>query len=73
MNEDYFVRLFECSWDTPICADKEINTEPWWNDNGREKLKYWEKNLSQCHFVQHKSDMDCLEIEPGLPCREDGH
>jgi hypothetical protein len=25
-----------------------------------------EKNLSQCHFVQHKSHMACPWIEPGL-------
>jgi hypothetical protein len=23
-----------------------------WNETGKEKPKYWEKNLSQCHFVQ---------------------
>jgi hypothetical protein len=24
--------------------------EQWWNDTDRGKLKYWEKNLSQCPF-----------------------
>lgn len=30
----------------------------WWNDTNREKLKYSQKNLSQCHFVHHKSHRD---------------
>jgi hypothetical protein len=29
-----------------------------WNDMDRGKLKNSEKNLSQCHFVYHKSCMD---------------
>jgi hypothetical protein len=36
-----------------------------WNDNGRVKTKYLAKNLSQCHFVHNKSNMDWLGIEPG--------
>jgi len=32
--------------------------EHWWNDNDRKKPKYWEKSLSQCHFVHHKSHLD---------------
>jgi len=31
--------------------------EKWWNDSDRLKLKYSQKNLSQCHFVRHKSQI----------------
>ena len=41
-----------------------MGMQHWWNDTDRGKLKYWERNLSQCHFVQHKSHMDWLGIEP---------
>jgi hypothetical protein len=36
----------------------KMSVEHWWNDTDRGKLKYWEKNLSQCYFDHHKSDMD---------------
>jgi hypothetical protein len=32
--------------------------EHWWNDADKEKLKYWEKDLSQCHFAHHKSHIN---------------
>ena len=36
----------------------------WLNDSGRGKPKLWEKNLSQRHFVYHKSHIDEPENEP---------
>jgi hypothetical protein len=35
-----------------------------WNDKDR-KIKYLEKNLSQCHFGHHKTHMDWPGIELG--------
>jgi len=32
--------------------------ENWWSDTGREKPKYSEENLFQCHFFYYKSHMD---------------
>jgi hypothetical protein len=58
------IAFFEGSLSSPACpSDKsrveiQMNVEHWWNDADRGKLKYWERNLSQCHFVHHKSYMD---------------
>jgi hypothetical protein len=38
-----------------------------WNEIDREKPKYSEKNLSQCHFVHYKSHMERPGIESGPP------
>jgi hypothetical protein len=45
----------------------EYDTEHWWNDNDRAKLRYWEKSLSQYNFVHHKSHMDWPATEPRPP------
>jgi hypothetical protein len=36
--------------------------ETWWNDIDRGKPKNSERNLFQCHFFHHESDM----TDPGL-------
>jgi hypothetical protein len=38
-----------------------------WNEIDRENPKCSRKNLSQCHFVHHKSHTDWPGIEPGPP------
>jgi hypothetical protein len=43
-----------------------------WNKIYRGKPKYSGGNVSQCHFVHHKSHMDRPGIEPGPPRREAG-
>jgi hypothetical protein len=40
--------------------------EPRWNGTDREKPNNSEKNVSQCHFVHHKSQNDWPGREPGL-------
>jgi hypothetical protein len=42
---------------TAWMVDEWMSMEQWWNDTDRGKLKYWEKNLSKCHFLHHKSQM----------------
>jgi hypothetical protein len=43
-----------------------------WNEIDRGKPKNSGKNLSQCHFVHNKSNMDWPGIEPGPPRWEAG-
>jgi len=45
----------------------------YWNYTDREKLKCWEGNLDQCHFVHHISHTACPGFEARLPMREAGY
>jgi hypothetical protein len=38
-----------------------------WNENWQGKWKWLGENMSQCHFVHHKSHVSWPEIEPGRP------
>jgi hypothetical protein len=35
------------------------------NNTDKEMLKYLKKNLPKCHFIYHKSYLDCPGIQPG--------
>jgi hypothetical protein len=41
-----------------------------WNNTDRAKPKYWDRNLSQCHLVHHKSHVDWSGIGHKSPCCE---
>jgi hypothetical protein len=41
--------------------------ELWWNDANTGKLKYSQKNLLHCNFVQHKSYLNWPGKESGSP------
>ena len=43
------------------------------NDTDKWILKYWKKNLSKCHFIYHKSHLDCTGIQTGPPKWESSH
>jgi hypothetical protein len=43
-----------------------------WDETDREKLKYSEKNMSQCCCAQHKSYTDWSGFEPYHPRSEVG-
>jgi hypothetical protein len=45
----------------------KMSVELWRGDADRGNPKYSEKNLSECHFVHHKSRMDLFGIKPGIP------
>jgi len=44
-----------------------MGMEHWWNETNKSKTKFWEGNLTYYHFVQYKSHMERLGIEPALP------
>jgi len=46
----------------------KMSVERRWNGTDRGEQESWGKNLSQCHFLRHKSHMDLLGSNPGLSC-----
>jgi len=52
---------------TAWVVDGWKSMEQWWNDIDRRKLKYLDKNLSQCHLVHHKFHTDWPRIEARPP------
>jgi hypothetical protein len=56
----------EQRWDD---TDREY---PMWDDTDREYPMTTKRNLSQCHFVYHKSHMDCSGSKPGPKRCENG-
>jgi len=54
-----------CQGYKPFMIDEWMNMEYRWNDTGTRKLKYWEKNLSHCHFIYSNlswTNMRCFHL-----------
>jgi len=47
--------------------DKYIGMENWWNDTDKDKLKYLEEKMSQCHFIHPKLHTEWSRFEPQSP------
>ena len=65
------IALFEGSQASPVCPSHKTNikmkmtVEPWGIDTRKVKQKYYEINVSQCHFVHYKYHKD----KPGIEAR----
>jgi len=38
--------------------------ENWWNDTDKDKLKYLEEKMSQCHSIHSKLQIEWSRFEP---------
>jgi hypothetical protein len=65
--------LFEDSQASQLGTSEESSTKmkvgvnQWWNYIDMEWMKYWNKNLFQCHSVYQKSHMGWPRVEIGSP------
>jgi hypothetical protein len=57
---------------TASVLDEWMSMERWWTDTETGNPKYSERNLSQRHYVHHKSHMDWPGIEQMPPRWEAG-
>jgi hypothetical protein len=64
-------RLWTSATNGPVVYPPVIHEhgEPWWNWYWQRRPKNLERNLSQCHSLQHKSHIDWLGHEPGSVVR----
>jgi hypothetical protein len=53
-------------------AGETMSKKHGWSDVDSSKQKNSQRNLSQCHFVYHKSQMDSPSLEPTRPRWEAG-
>jgi hypothetical protein len=56
VGEKHYTALVEREW---------LGIEQWWNVTDRGKHKCWDRNLSPCKFIHHKSHMDSPWVELG--------
>jgi hypothetical protein len=63
----YWLTVFVICIDT-LAVGERIAVVHWRNDTDREHQQHWEKTLSQCHFVHHKSQMNRATETRPPPC-----
>lgn len=58
--------LFEVSRASTFLCKMKVGVVNFWNGTDRGNPKFYEKNLSHCHFTHHKSHTESygVEIEP---------
>ena len=46
--------------------DGWMSMEYWWNESDRREIKYWEKSLFRCHFIDQNPTCIVLELNQGF-------